>query len=96
MQKRRKYSQEFKQGAVEQARQPGVSCAEVARDLGIAANLLSRWKREADAGGGYKAFTGAGHPRDEEVARLKRELARVKKERDFLREAATFFARESS
>ncbi len=52
MQKRRKYSQEFKQGAVEQARQPGVSCAEVARDLGIAANLLSRWKREADAGGG--------------------------------------------
>ena len=43
-----------------------------------------------------KAFGGTGKPRDEEMARLKRELARVKKERDFLREAATFFAKESS
>jgi transposase len=63
--------------------------------LGIGANLLTRWKREADAGG-HHAFGGTGKPRDEEVARLKLELARVKKERDFLREAATFFARESS
>jgi transposase len=95
MTKRRNYSPEFKQGAVEQARQPGVSCAQVARELGIASNLLSRWKREAKAEG-RQAFGGTGKPRDEEVSRLKRELARVKKERDFLREAATFFARESS
>jgi len=95
MSKRRKFSAEFKRGAVEQARQPDVSCAQVARELGIGANLLTRWKREADAEGRY-AFGGSGTPRDEEVARLKRELARVKKERDFLRDAATFFARESS
>ncbi len=95
MSKRRRFSQEFKQGAVEQARQPGVSCAQVARELGIAANLLTRWKREADSKG-HRAFGGSGNPRDEEVARLKRELARVKKERDFLRAAATFFAKESS
>lgn len=95
MSKRRRYSPEFKQGAVEQARQPGVSCAQIARELGIKSNLLSRWKREADANGGH-AFSGTGNPRDEENARLKRELARVKKERDFLREAATFFAKESS
>lgn len=95
MSKRRKFSQEFKQGAVEQARQPGVSCAQVARELGIGANLLSRWKREADAQGSH-AFSGTGNPRDEELTRLKRELARVKKERDFLRDAATYFARESS
>ena len=43
-----------------------------------------------------RAFGGSGKPRDEEVASLKRELARVKKERDFLREAATFFARGST
>ena len=43
-----------------------------------------------------KAFKGSGAPRDEELAHLKRELARVKKERDFLREAAVFFAKESS
>lgn len=42
------------------------------------------------------AFTGSGVPRDQEMATLKRELARVKKERDFLRDAAAFFARESS
>jgi transposase len=45
---------------------------------------------------GQSAFAGTGTPRDEERARLKRELARVKKERDFLREAATFFAKGSS
>jgi len=95
MTKRRKFSAEFKRGAVEQARQPGVSCAQVARELGIGANLLTRWKREADSEG-RPAFGGTGHPRDEEVARLKRELARLQKERDFLRAAATFFARESS
>lgn len=95
MQKRRQYSAQFKQGAVEQTRQPGVSCAQVARELGIGANLLTRWRREADKAG-PKAFGGTGNARDEEVAALKRELARVKKERDFLREAATFFARESS
>ena len=95
MSKRRKYSPEFKRGAVEQASQPGVRCAQVARELGIEPNMLTRWKREAQAEGRH-AFGGTGAPRDEEVARLKRELARVKKERDFLREAATFFARESS
>lgn len=57
--------------------------------------LLTRWKREAQADG-RSAFSGPGSPRDAEVAQLKRELARVKKERDFLKEAATFFARESS
>jgi transposase len=95
MSKRKKYSPEFKRGAVEQVNQPGVSCAQVARELGIEANVLSRWKREA-AAGKESAFTGTGKPRDDELAQLKRELARVKKERDFLREAATFFAREST
>lgn len=94
MSKRRKFSPEFKQGGIEQVHQPDVSCALVARELGIGANLLSRWKREAQAQG-KQALGGTGKPRDEEIAHLKRELARVKKERDFLREAATFFARKS-
>ena len=81
--------------AVEQASQPGVSCAQVARELGIRDTLLTRWKREAH-GQGAVAFGGTGTPRDEEMARLKRELARIKNERDFLREAATFFAKGSS
>ena len=95
MLKRRKFSTEFKRGAVEQAKQPGVSCAQVARELGIRENLLTRWKRESNSQGPV-AFGGSGTPRDEDLARLKRELAPVKKERDFLREAATFFAKGSS
>lgn len=94
MSKRRKYSIEFKRGAVEQIRRSGVSCAQVARELGIGANLLTRWKQEAE--GPKAAFGGTGTPRDEELTKLKRELARVTKERDFLREAATFFAKASS
>lgn len=62
---------------------------------GIRDTLLTRWKREAQSQG-VVAFGGSGTPRDEELARLKRELARVRKERDFLREAATFFAKGSS
>jgi transposase len=92
---RRKYSAEFKREAVLQTQHPGVSCNQVALELGINPNVLGRWKRELEASPG-RAFAGSGVPRDEELARLKRELARVKKERDFLREAATFFARESS
>ncbi|WP_298577000.1 IS3 family transposase [uncultured Luteimonas sp.] len=82
MSKRRKFSAEFKRGAVEQASQPGVSCAQVAREVGIRDTLLTRWKREAQSQG-QVAFGGTGTPRDEELARLKRELARVKKERGF-------------
>ena len=78
MSKRRKFSPEFKQGAVEQASQPGVNCAQVARELGINPNVLSRWKREAQADG-RQAFGGSGNPRDEEIAALKRELAASRK-----------------
>ncbi len=49
MSKRRKFSAEFKRGAVEQASQPGVSCAQVARELGIRDTLLTRWKRDFNA-----------------------------------------------
>ena len=93
MTKRRKFSPEFKREAVALTQQPGVSCRQVALEIGVAPNLLSRWKREAEQAQ-EQAFKGSGSPHDEELARLKRELARVKKERDFLREAATFFAKE--
>ena len=95
MTKRKKYSPEFKREAVALTKQPGVSCRQVAIEIGINPNLLSRWRREAEPSL-KEDFKGSGNPRDEEMARLKRENARLKKERDFLREAATFFAKESS
>jgi transposase len=91
---RRKFSDEFKREAVALANQPGVTKSQVGRELDINANLLGRWCRDFE-GNGAAAFPGQGKPRDEEMASLKRELARVKKERDFLRETAAYFARES-
>ncbi|MGE8414944.1 MAG: IS3 family transposase [Pseudomonas sp.] len=82
--KRKKYSPEFKREAIELVRSSGASCRQVALEIGVAPNLLTRWVREAQPGT-EKAFPGTGSPRDEELARLKRELARVTKERDFLK-----------
>ena len=91
---RRKFSPEYKYEAVQLVRSTQQPMSETARSLGINPNLLGRWCREIEADG-KKAFPGVGKPRDEEIANLKRELARVKKERDFLQEAAAFFAKVS-
>lgn len=92
MSKRRKFSAEFKREAVQLATAPGSTLRGVARDLGLNENLLSRWKKEFLANGD-SAFMGQGHARDQELMRLRRELAKVKKERDFLAEAAAYFAK---
>ncbi len=94
MSKRRSYSPEYKREAVQLTLTEGVAVSQIARGLGIGANMLGRWRRELTSNG-VKAFQGQGHTRDEEITRLKRELSRVKKERDFLQEAATFFAKVS-
>ena len=72
---RRKYSAEFKREAVLQSQYPGVSCNQVARELGINPNVLGPWKRELEASPD-SAFAGSGVLRDEKLARLKREPAR--------------------
>lgn len=95
MAKRKKYSDEYKREAVGLIQQPGANVTQVSRDIGVSANQLFRWRREMDSGGA-QAFPGSGVARDQELLALKRELARVKKERDFLRDAAAFFAKESS
>jgi transposase len=89
---RRKYSAEFKQEAVALVQQSNQSITQIASSLGINDNMLRRWIKELSEPA-KTAFPGNGTPRDEEVARLKRELAEVKRERDFLREAATYFAK---
>ena len=93
MQQRRKYSREYKQEAVRLANEPGVTVSQIARELGINGGLLGKWRKQAETEGST-AFRGQGHARDEEMTALKRELARVRKERDFLKDAAAFFARE--
>jgi transposase len=94
MHKRRKYSQEYKQEAVQLVRQSDIPLAQVAKNLGINPNILRRWGTEISQAG-KNAFSGNGTPRDMELARLKRELQQVKQERDFLKEAAAYFAKTS-
>jgi transposase len=94
---RRAFTREFKQEAVKLVTAGGHPAAQVARDLGITPNLLRRWKQEI-AGDPVAAFPGKGRrkPHEEELARLKRELARVTQERDFLKSVAAYFAKPSS
>lgn len=91
MARRRKYSAEYKREAVALANQPGVTKAQIGREMDINPNMITRWQREMTTNGS-KAFLGQGVARDEEMTALKRENNRLRKERDFLREAATFFA----
>jgi len=91
---RKRYSPEYKQEAVTLVQQSEIPISEIARNLGINDNMLRRWVTE-HADPIKKPFPGHGKPRDEELTRLKRELLQVKKERDFLREAAAYFAKES-
>jgi transposase len=90
---RRNYSSEFKQEAVALASRPGQTITGVAADLGIGAGLIQRWKRELSQHG-RQAFIGQGVARDEELMALRRELSQVRKERDFLKSAAAYFAKE--
>lgn len=89
---RKKYSAEYKREAVALALQSDTSITDVARSLGISSGNLHRWIKECETPE-MKAFPGNGIPREEELTKLKRELAQVKKERDFLREAAAYFAK---
>ena len=91
---RRKFSAEYKREAVAMLAAPGVTVSQIAAELGIGVNVWGRWRREL-RGHPQQAFVGNGRSRDEDVNQLRRELARVTRERDFLREAAAFFARAS-
>lgn len=96
MAKYQHYSKEFKQEAVrllEQADQPG---SEIALQLGIRRNQLYKWQKELQEKG-EGAFRGAGRRpahQEDEVNRLRRELTRVTEERDILKKAAAYFAKE--
>lgn len=94
---RRTFSREFKVAAVKLVAEKGKSISEAARSLGIAVELLRRWKK-ALAAEGEQAFPGHGNLTldDDELRRLRAENARLKAERDILKKATAFFARESS
>ena len=90
---RKQYAADFKRQAVALVTQQDYSVAEAAKNLGVNAGLLRRWKTEMGQMG-TGAFPGNGHqtPEQTELHRLREENRRLRMERDILKKATTFFA----
>ncbi len=95
-QKRKHYSKQFKIDAVKLVTEQGFNVSEAARNLGIHHSSLRRWKRQLESDGN-QAFPGKGNLSTEkqELDRLRKENKRLRMEREILKKAAAFFAKES-
>jgi transposase len=93
---RRRFGREFKLEAVKLVRERGVTVAQAARDLDLHENLLRKWVKDF-ATDPQHAFPGQGQMKPEqlEIERLRREVQKLKAERDILKKAAAYFAREA-
>ena len=94
---RRSFSREFKLEAVRLVRERGVSVAQAARDLDVHENVLRKWVKELAADPQH-AFPGQGQmkPEQAEIERLRREVQKLKAERDILKKAAAYFAKDQT
>ena len=96
MTKRKKYSKEFKLDAIALVVEQNYSQAEASRNLGINPNMLGRWIKESENDDGH-AFRGNGNltPEQEEIRALKVQVKRLEMEREILKKATVFFAKET-
>jgi transposase len=94
--KRRKFTDEFKAETVRLIRETGRSITAVAREMDLTPSAVERWVKQAeiDEGGGPAGALTTGER--EELRRLRREILEVRMEREILKKAAAFFAKESS
>ena len=94
MGRRRIYTKEFKESAIELYHSSGKSAKEVALDLGIEPSSVSRWIRESKEGEAknIKVFPGHGKPRDEELYQLRKEVADLREANEILKKAMAYFA----
>jgi len=90
------YSKEFKEGAVKLVLQEGGSIKQAAQELGVSGSAMRKWVRESPAKGGG-SFPGSGRlsPEDQKTRDLEKKVRRLEMERDILKKATAFFARES-
>jgi transposase-like protein len=93
MGRRRKYTKEFKESAVELYHSSGKTAKEIAGDLGIDRSNLSYWVKESEEGktNSLRVFPGQGNPRDEELYRLKKENTDLREANEILKKAMAFF-----
>ena len=92
-----RFSREFKIEAVKLVRERGVSVAQAGRDLDVHENVLRKWVKEFGSDPA-QAFPGQGQMKPEqlEIERLRREVNKLRAERDILKKAAAFFAKEAT
>ena len=95
MSTRKKYPKEFKLDAVSLVLEQGYTNTDAAKSLGVNANMLGRWVKEQQSGDG-QAFRGNGKltPEQEEIRKLKSQVKRLEMEKDILKKATVFFAKE--
>lgn len=93
---RKKYTQEFKEEAVKLITDHGYQISEAARNLGVNENMLGRWKRKIEGGGEDVPGLQGVASLQAELSRLRKENKRLKMEREILKKAAVFFAKETS
>jgi len=92
---RRMHSREFKADTVQLVRTGGKGASEVARDLGLADSLVRTWVAQAEADDGHGRAGALTTAEKEELSRLRKEVKVLRMEREILKRAATFFAREN-
>ena len=94
---RRKFTREFKQEAVALVLEQGYSHEAAGRSLGVTGNLIGRWKRELE-NDASEAFPGKGKrtPEQQRIHDLEAEVRRLRMEKDILKKATVFFAKEST
>ena len=89
---RRKHSDEFKREAVKLITEQGYSVAAAARNLDVNENLLRTWKKKFET----DSLASVNEDEQEELARLRQEVSRLRMERDILKKATAFFANEKN
>ncbi len=92
---RRNYTKEFKEEAVKLITEQGYSLAEAGRNLGVNPQLLSKWKRNIKGDTGYDLSPESIVSIQSELRVLRKENKRLRMEREILKKAAAFFAKES-
>lgn len=91
---RRSFTPEFKAEVVELVRQPGNTVGSVARDLDLTETAVREWVKQADIDDGRRS-DGLNSQQRAELAQLRKELRETREERDILKRAVAFFARET-